>query len=65
VREHTPADQDEQSFWHEDRRRWQEIDGYTDSPADGSAEEGAAFLDAIAAAVAGSIADFDRATRQR
>jgi len=65
VREYTPADQDEQSFWHEDRRRWQEIDGYTDSPADGSAEEGAAFLDAIVAAVAGSIADFDRVTRQR
>jgi creatinine amidohydrolase len=65
VREQAPAAQGEQSFWHEDRSRWQEIDGYTDTPADGSAEEGAAFLDAIASAVAGSIADFDRATRQR
>jgi creatinine amidohydrolase len=65
AREHAPAEQDEHSFWHEDRSRWQEIDGYTDTPADGSAEEGAALLDAITAAVATSIADFDGATRRQ
>jgi creatinine amidohydrolase len=64
VREHVPAAHDEQRFWHEDRSWWQKIDGYTDTPAEGSAEEGSAFLEAIAAAVAGSIAEFDRATRQ-
>jgi creatinine amidohydrolase len=65
VREHTPVGQEEQAFWHEDRASWSEIDGYTDNPENGSAEEGAAFLDAIVAAVAGSIADFDRTTRKR
>jgi creatinine amidohydrolase len=59
------AERDEQSFWHEDRSRWKEIDGYTDNPAEGSAEEGAAFLEAIASAVAAAIADFDRATQRR
>jgi creatinine amidohydrolase len=65
ARAHTPASQEEQSFWHEDRGRGREIDGYTDNPENGSAEEGAAFLDAIVGAVAGSITDFDRTTGQR
>jgi creatinine amidohydrolase len=65
VREPPPThDDEERAFWHEDRSRWQEIDGYTDSPAEGTAEEGAAFFDAIVAAVAGCLASFDRTTRQ-
>jgi len=65
VRKDPPIEDDEKAFWREDRGRWQEIDGYTDRPAEGTAEEGAVCLDAIVAAVARSIDDFDRSTRQR
>jgi creatinine amidohydrolase len=50
-------------YWHEDRRTWGRIEGYTDNPAESSIEEGAACLDAIVAAVAGCIVDFDRSAR--
>jgi creatinine amidohydrolase len=56
---------DVQTYWQEDRSVWQAIDGYSDTPEDGSAEEGATCLELIAVAVAGCIADFDRATRDR
>ena len=46
-----------------ERAAWQRIDGYTDDPAEGSAEEGAACLEAIVAAVGACIVDFHRSTR--
>lgn len=64
VRDHPPAAEDEQAFWHEDWSRWQEIDGYTDRPDEGTAAEGTTCLNAIVAALAGCILDFDRSTRQ-
>ena len=50
------------SYWHEDPDRWRLIDGYTDDPAAGSAEEGAACLEAIVAGVAAAIVGFHRST---
>jgi creatinine amidohydrolase len=55
---------EEAAFWHEDRGSWRTIDGYTDNPADGTPEEGAACLEAIVAAVASSIVEFERSTRE-
>jgi creatinine amidohydrolase len=51
-------------FWLEDASAWRRIDGYTDSPADGNADEGAVCLDAIVAAVADGILEFERSTRE-
>lgn len=51
------------SFWHEDDRAWSSIDGYTDSPAQATAEEGEQYLAALVAGVADSLREFDRATR--
>jgi creatinine amidohydrolase len=56
---------EETAYWVEDPDRWRRIDGYTDSPADGSAEEGSRYLDAITAAVAAAIVDFHRTTEPR
>lgn len=50
------------AWWHEDRARWARIDGYTDSPAEASPDEGEALLAAVVAAVAGSIVDFAHAS---
>jgi creatinine amidohydrolase len=47
-------------YWVEDPGHWGRIDGYTDNPAEGTAHEGAAYLDAIAAGVAASILRFYR-----
>jgi creatinine amidohydrolase len=43
---------------HAEPASWQAIDGYTDDPSEGSAEEGAACLEAIVAAVGTCIVDF-------
>lgn len=53
----------EPAYWLEDRKWWGTIDGYTDSPADGSAAEGTACLDAIVGAVAAYIVEFERSAR--
>jgi creatinine amidohydrolase len=42
------------------RRVWQAIDGYTDQPAAGRADDGARWLEAGVAALAAKIIDFDR-----
>jgi creatinine amidohydrolase len=42
---------------------WQSIDGYSDSPERGTAEQGRAYLDAIIAAVAEAFRAFNKATR--
>jgi creatinine amidohydrolase len=55
----------ETPYWTEDPGWWRRIDGYTDNPADGGADEGAAFLDAIVGAVAAAIVDFHQATAAR
>lgn len=55
---------DETAYWREDRRWWKTIDGYTDSPGEGTAEDGAACFEAIATAVAASIVEFERSTRE-
>jgi len=53
----------EATWWLEDRARWRRVDGFTDDPAAGSAEQGAALLERIVAAVAAALVEFDRATR--
>jgi creatinine amidohydrolase len=53
----------ESSFWHEDDRAWSSIDGYTDNPAEATAEEGERYLAALVAGVADALREFDRATR--
>jgi creatinine amidohydrolase len=50
------------AWWHEDRARWARIDGYTDSPAEGSPDEGEALVDAVVASVARCIVDFAHAS---
>jgi creatinine amidohydrolase len=57
-----PGTEPARSYWLEDRDAWKRIDGFTDDPSKGSAEEGAACLDAIVAAVAACIVDFHRST---
>ena len=57
------ATEPERAYWREDRDEWRRIDGFTDDPSAGSAEEGAACLDAIVTAVAACIVDFHHSTR--
>lgn len=47
-------------FWYEDSAVWQEIDGYSDSPWEGSADEGSACLDAVVEATSRCLSEFDR-----
>lgn len=56
---------EEKAYWTEDPDRWRRIDGYTDSPGEGSAAEGVRYLEAITAAVAAAIVDFHLATEAR
>jgi creatinine amidohydrolase len=51
-------------YWHAEQASWKRIDGYTDDPSEGSAEEGTACLDAIVAAVAACIVDFHRSAHE-
>jgi creatinine amidohydrolase len=56
------AGREEPAYWRVDRSWWQSIDGFTDTPGEGTAEEGDACLDAIAASVAACIVDFGLST---
>jgi creatinine amidohydrolase len=49
-------------YWIEDRGLWTRIDGYSDSPAQGSAEEGRACLGATIAAIGLQITEFHSST---
>jgi creatinine amidohydrolase len=57
--------EDVKPYWHAERASWERIDGYTDDPSEGSAEEGAACLEAIVAAVGACIVDFHRSTHDQ
>lgn len=52
-------------YWIEDRSEWTRIDGYSDSPAEGTVEEGRACLEAAIAAIAELIIAFHRAAERR
>lgn len=48
-------------YWIEDRSAWTRIDGYSDSPAEGTADEGRTCLEATVGAISRQIVEFHHA----